>query len=48
MGYRRPGRHTKLDDLRGLIRACRPEDCGRDRIRIGGEADGGYVLPDDS
>lgn len=46
MGYR-VGWHTNLDDLRGLLHTLRPEDCGRDLIRIGGEADGGYLLPDD-
>jgi len=46
MGYR-VGRHTKLEDLRGLIRSLRAEDCGRDLVRIGGDADGGYLLPDD-
>ena len=46
MGYR-VGRHTKLDDLRQLLRSLRPEDCGRELIRLGGEADGGYLLPDD-
>jgi hypothetical protein len=46
LGYR-VGRHTKLGDLHTFIQSLRPENCGRELIRIGGEADGGYLLPDD-
>jgi hypothetical protein len=31
----------------GLIRALRPQDCGKELIRIGGMGDGGYLIPDD-
>lgn len=41
------GRHTRLDDLCQLLRSLHPEDCGRDLVRMGGDADGGYLLPDD-
>jgi hypothetical protein len=33
--------------LTGLIRKLRPVDCGIDLIRLGGPADGGYLIPDD-
>ncbi|MDE1178565.1 MAG: FkbM family methyltransferase [Edaphobacter sp.] len=41
------GRHTRLEDLCGLMRDLRPVDCGRELIRIGGDADGGYLVPND-
>lgn len=34
-------------DILGLIRRLRPQDCGKELIRIGGPADGGYLVPDD-
>ena len=43
----RVGRHTKLEDLKELIHSLQPEICGRELIRVGGDADGGYLLPDD-
>lgn len=38
---------TKNADMRGLIRKLRPQDCGINLIRIGGQRDGGYLIPDD-
>lgn len=32
---------------RQLIRSLRPLDCGIELVRIGGEGDGGYLVPDD-
>lgn len=46
LGYR-VVRHTKLEDQRELLSSLQPENCGRELIRIGGDADGGYLLPDD-
>lgn len=40
-------RQTPDTDVRDLIKRLRPLDCGRKLIRIGGNADGGYVLPED-
>lgn len=34
-------------DVRDLIRKLRPMDCGIDLIRVGGQKDGGYLIPDD-
>jgi hypothetical protein len=34
-------------DVLDLIRALRPQSCGRALIRIGGNGDGGYLIPDD-
>jgi hypothetical protein len=33
--------------VRDLIARLRPVHCGKDLIRIGGDADGGYLLPND-
>jgi hypothetical protein len=33
--------------VRALIGRLRPLDCGKDLIRIGGTADGGYLIPND-
>lgn len=33
--------------LRRLITQLRPKDCGKELIRIGGAADGGYLIPSD-
>ncbi len=30
-----------------LIRLLRPQDCGKELVRIGGKGDGGYLVPDD-
>lgn len=38
---------TRTSDVVGLIRKLRPLDCGFDLIRIGGNGDGGYLIPDD-
>ena len=38
---------TNRDKVLNLIRALRPVDCGIPLIRIGGNADGGYLVPDD-
>lgn len=40
-------RQTKTSDVQHLIEKLRPEDCGKDLIRIGGKGDGGYLIPDD-
>jgi hypothetical protein len=40
-------RRTNRDALLNLIRILRPQDCGKPLIRIGGSADGGYLVPDD-
>jgi hypothetical protein len=36
-----------LSDLRSLIRTLRPMDCGKEVVRIGGDRDGGYLIPSD-
>jgi hypothetical protein len=40
-------KQTKAADVYGLIKKLRPQDCGKDLIRIGGNEDGGYLIPDD-
>jgi hypothetical protein len=40
-------RRTELSNVLGLIRELRPQECGKDLIRIGGTGDGGYLIPDD-
>ena len=40
-------RLTRDADIRDLVKRLRPLDCGRELMRVGGEADGGYLLPDD-
>jgi hypothetical protein len=40
-------RLTRDADIRDLIKRLRPLDCGKELIRVGGNADGGYLLPDD-
>ena len=40
-------KRTKTEDLVGLIQKLRPQDCGKELIRIGGQKDGGYLIPDD-
>lgn len=40
-------RHTEPDKVRALIRSLSPEDCGKELIRLGGNTDGGYLIPDD-
>jgi hypothetical protein len=38
---------TDTADVLGLLRKLRPLDCGRELIRIGGEGDGAYLIPND-
>jgi hypothetical protein len=38
---------TRPADVLSLIRKLRPQDCGKELIRIGGTGDGGYLVPDD-
>jgi hypothetical protein len=38
---------TKSSEIVELIKSLQPLDCGRELIRIGGDADGGYLVPDD-
>lgn len=38
---------TSVAEVRALIRKLRPLDCGKELIRIGGNGDGGYLVPDD-
>jgi hypothetical protein len=38
---------TNPKDVLALIQRLRPLDCGTDLIRIGGEGDGGYLVPND-
>jgi hypothetical protein len=38
---------TNRETVLNLIRTLRPLDCGKPLIRIGGNTDGGYLLPDD-
>jgi hypothetical protein len=34
-------------DVLSLIKSLKPMDCGKELIRIGGNGDGGYLVPDD-
>src|SRR5260370_39951067 len=38
---------TEDEQVLGLIKKLRPLDCGKNLIRIGGQGDGGYLIPDD-
>jgi len=38
---------TNLRNILGLIEKLRPQDCGRELVRIGSPGDGGYLIPDD-
>jgi hypothetical protein len=40
-------KRTNTEDLLGLIRKLRPQDCEKELICIGGQKDGGYLIPDD-
>lgn len=40
-------KRTNVEDVLDLIRKLRPQDCGMELIRIGGQRDGGYLIPDD-
>lgn len=40
-------KQTKPTDVMQLIHKLRPLDCGMELIRVGGEGDGGYLIPDD-
>ena len=50
-GAARVGRNlvqrTRPDLVLNLIHRLRPVDCGKPLIRIGGDADGGYLVPND-
>jgi hypothetical protein len=38
---------TKVAAVQGLIQKLRPLDCGKELIRVGGQRDGGYLIPND-
>lgn len=38
---------TDPEDVLGLIRRLRPQNCGFNLVRFGGARDGGYLIPDD-
>jgi Methyltransferase FkbM domain len=38
---------TNAADVLGLIHRLRPQDCGIELVRIGGDRDGGYLIPND-
>jgi hypothetical protein len=40
-------KHINSADVLDLITRLRPQNCGKDLIRIGGNGDGGYLIPDD-
>ncbi len=40
-------RATDAESLKRLIAKIKPWDCGLDLIRVGGQADGGYIVPND-
>jgi len=40
-------KHINSADILDLIARLRPQNCGKDLIRIGGDSDGGYLLPND-
>jgi Methyltransferase FkbM domain len=40
-------KHTKSAAVLDLITKLKPQDCGKDLIRIGADRDGGYLLPND-
>ena len=40
-------KHTDSADVLDLIAKLRPQECGKNLIRIGGAGDGGYLLPND-
>lgn len=40
-------RATDAESLKRLIMQIKPWDCGLDLIRVGGQADGGYIVPND-
>jgi hypothetical protein len=40
-------KQTAVADVLGLIGKLRPQDCGKELIRIGADGDGGYLVPDD-
>jgi hypothetical protein len=40
-------RQTNPADMQALMRKLAPLDCGLDLIRIGGDRDGAYLIPDD-
>jgi hypothetical protein len=40
-------REAELTEVMALLERLQPQDCSRPLIRIGGERDGGYLVPDD-
>jgi hypothetical protein len=40
-------RRTETANLLALIKELMPHDCGKELIRLGGQGDGGYLIPDD-
>ena len=40
-------KRTRAEDLTELVDLLRPIDPGIDLIRVGGDSDGGYLIPDD-
>ena len=40
-------RHIDDSLVRNVLRSLRPRDCGKGLVRIGGSADGGYLVPND-
>ena len=40
-------KRTSLADLRRVVELLRPVDAGHRLVRIGGDGDGGYLLPED-
>jgi hypothetical protein len=41
------GHKTTRSELLALIKKLRPLDCGIELVRVGGNCDGGYLIPDD-
>ncbi len=40
-------RETPSEEVLRLLQKLRPQDCGIELIRFGGDGDGGYLVPDD-
>ena len=40
-------RQTDAADVLRLIERLQPQNCGKEMIRIGGDFDGGYLVPND-
>jgi len=39
--------HSQLREVLSLLERLQPQDCARPLIRLGGQRDGGYLVPDD-